>query len=536
MATKATTTDHPTLTVLPGGSMPLIDLFTGLEAQADRLGTSPSFYSHVPGWPSRLHVPTSFVVAGRWQPRSVFVDVEINDLAESIGQMGIINPLIVFVSEHGKFELIAGERRLRAAGIAGLNMVPVEIITGTPAQLEELSVVDNIQRQNLTAWEEGSAFERMITGQKISEAELARRMGKNRAYIQQRRALAGAAPSLIKALSDPASSMTFAMARGIIAGAGASHVAGQAAGVAAVLAALSAGKPMDEAKAKKAAADATNIANLNTVKALGWTVHQSYNGIVVVWSPGERPVQVDAAKLSEIATGKKPAGTPPAPWERDEDVAAVFRMRGLSVVDNLFAPWIAVQSLTHGGQSAFYRADEMPAAARAVVAEIDEMERRAIDAGWAVQRPNATTLFFVRDDQTTKMCYSWSEVQEVLAQLIAGTVATMPRERCAQCNEYINTSAWIIFVNGKKIHMACKDAAIESERQRIIAAPPSTVHEGRPELVLPAWMKGVPEKSLRALLWMITEGGEGVDESLQDVRQAFFRMVAQAECDFGDDA
>ena len=66
-------------------------------------------------------------------------------------------------------------------------------------------MVDNIQRQNLTAWEEGSAFERMITGQKISEAELARRMGKNRAYIQQRRALAGAAPSLIKALSDPAS-------------------------------------------------------------------------------------------------------------------------------------------------------------------------------------------------------------------------------------------------------------------------------------------------------------------------------------------
>lgn len=264
MATKAAFTDQPapSLTLLPGGSMTLIDLFTGLEAHAERLGDSPSFYSRVPGWPSRLLIPTSMIVAGRWQPRSVFVDAEINDLAESIGQMGIINPLMVFVSEYGKFELIAGERRLRAAAIAGLNMVPVEVVEGTPAQLEDLSVIDNIQRQNLTAWDEGAAFEKMITGQKISEAELARRMGKNRAYIQQRRALASAAPTLIKALSDPDSRMTFAMARGIIAGAGASNVAGQSAGVAAVLDALTVGKPMDEAKAKLVAADTAHTANL----------------------------------------------------------------------------------------------------------------------------------------------------------------------------------------------------------------------------------------------------------------------------------
>jgi ParB/RepB/Spo0J family partition protein len=537
MATKATITDQPapSLTLLPGGSMTLIDLFTGLEAHAARLGASPSFYSRVPGWPSRLLIPTSMIVAGRWQPRSVFVDAEINDLAESIGQLGIINPLMVFVSEHGKFELIAGERRLRAASIAGLNMVPVEVVEGTPDQLEDLSVIDNIQRQNLTAWDEGAAFERMITGQKISEAELARRMGKNRAYIQQRRALASAAPTLIKALSDPDSRMTFAMARGIIAGAGASNVAGQSAGVAAVLDALKVGKPMDEAKAKIVAADAAHTANLSTVTALGWSVYQSYDHkVVVVWAPGERPVQVDAAMVSAIATaGKKPAGTPPDPWERDEDVVDVLRMRGLSVVTNQFAPWIAVHSSTHEIAFTFYRADEMPAAARSAMADIDEMERRANDdAGWEIRRPTPFNLFFVRADQTTKTCYSWSESQEMLAQLLAGTVATMPRERCAQCNEYIDTGAWILFGGGNRIHIACKDAALESERQRIIATPPSPVL-GRPELVLPAWMKGIPEKSLRALVWTLSQGDEGgAGDSLLYMRQTFCRMVAQAESDF----
>ena len=118
----------------------------------------------------------------RYQPRLRFSDDELEDMARSIRQQGIIQPLLVRKDNNG-YELIAGERRLRAAKKAGLKQVPVLVKTITDTDMLEMSIVENVQRSDLNPIEEAEAYHRLITEFGLTQEQAADRVGKSRSAV-----------------------------------------------------------------------------------------------------------------------------------------------------------------------------------------------------------------------------------------------------------------------------------------------------------------------------------------------------------------
>ena len=118
----------------------------------------------------------------RFQPRRDFDDAKIVELTASIKEKGIIQPLIVRELTDG-YELIAGERRLRAAIRAGLNAVPVIIKDVSDAESLEIALIENIQREDLNPIEEAMAYQRLISEFEITQEEMARKVGKDRSTV-----------------------------------------------------------------------------------------------------------------------------------------------------------------------------------------------------------------------------------------------------------------------------------------------------------------------------------------------------------------
>ena len=116
------------------------------------------------------------------QPRKKVKEAAIEELAQSIKEKGIIQPLLVRKVGDG-YELIAGERRWRAAQKAGLTEIPVLIREAEPTAQLELALIENIQRQNLNAMEEAEAYQRLIQEFNISQEDVARRVGKDRSSV-----------------------------------------------------------------------------------------------------------------------------------------------------------------------------------------------------------------------------------------------------------------------------------------------------------------------------------------------------------------
>jgi len=119
----------------------------------------------------------------RGQPRKNFDDARIEELADSIRAQGIIQPLIVRLRDGGGYELIAGERRWRAAQRAGLHQVPVVVRDSAPAESFELAMVENLQRQDLNPIEEAEGFDRLIREFGYTQESLASRVGKDRTTV-----------------------------------------------------------------------------------------------------------------------------------------------------------------------------------------------------------------------------------------------------------------------------------------------------------------------------------------------------------------
>lgn len=117
-----------------------------------------------------------------YQPRKQFEAGAIEELAQSIKEHGIIQPLIVRKSIKG-YELVAGERRLRAAKEADLKKVPVIIKNYTDQQLMEISLIENLQRENLNPIEEAEAYEKLVQHFSYTQEELAKKMGKSRPHV-----------------------------------------------------------------------------------------------------------------------------------------------------------------------------------------------------------------------------------------------------------------------------------------------------------------------------------------------------------------
>lgn len=117
------------------------------------------------------------------QPRSVFDEVSLNELSESIKQHGIIQPITVRKLPSGYFQIIAGERRWRAARMAGLTEIPVNIIQADDKQAAELALVENLQRTDLNPVEEARGYQRLIKEFGLTQEEAAQSVGKSRPTI-----------------------------------------------------------------------------------------------------------------------------------------------------------------------------------------------------------------------------------------------------------------------------------------------------------------------------------------------------------------
>ena len=127
-------------------------------------------------------VKISLVEPNREQPRKHFDEDGLLELAESIKQYGILQPLLV-QEKNGYYEIIAGERRWRAAKLAGLKEVPVIIRKLTDQQIVEISLIENIQREDLNPIEEAEAYQRLISEYKLKQDEVADKVSKSRVAI-----------------------------------------------------------------------------------------------------------------------------------------------------------------------------------------------------------------------------------------------------------------------------------------------------------------------------------------------------------------
>lgn len=120
----------------------------------------------------------------RFQPRTEFAPEQLQELAASIKQNGVVQPLLVRAGQSpGRYELIAGERRWRAARAAGLTTVPVILRTATDEQALELALIENLQREDLNPIEEARAYEQLATQFQLTQEQIAERVGRSRAAV-----------------------------------------------------------------------------------------------------------------------------------------------------------------------------------------------------------------------------------------------------------------------------------------------------------------------------------------------------------------
>lgn len=132
------------------------------------------------------HIPIEFLHPGKYQPRGTFNAQALEDLAQSIRSNGVLQPILVRphpTRPKGEFEIIAGERRWRAAQLAQLHEVPVVEKTLTDRDALEIALIENIQRQDLNPLEEAEGYRRLMDEFKYTQEELATRMGKSRSGI-----------------------------------------------------------------------------------------------------------------------------------------------------------------------------------------------------------------------------------------------------------------------------------------------------------------------------------------------------------------
>ncbi|MBU3758556.1 MAG: ParB/RepB/Spo0J family partition protein [Candidatus Omnitrophica bacterium] len=128
-------------------------------------------------------VPITKIRPNRDQPRKVFDPEAIEDLAASIKEKGVLQPVVVKKMGPEQYELICGERRLRAATLCGLEKIPAVVKDLAPADFLEWALIENIQRQDLNPIEEAEAYSKLAEDQMISQEEIAKRVGKKRVTV-----------------------------------------------------------------------------------------------------------------------------------------------------------------------------------------------------------------------------------------------------------------------------------------------------------------------------------------------------------------
>src|SRR5688572_21219781 len=147
-------------------------------------------------------VPVELIQRNPRQPRIKFDEGELNELAASIREHGVIQPLIVAPNTNGSFILIAGERRLQASQRAGLRTVPVITRQANNQELLELALIENVQRADLNSMEEAEAYRQLVEDFGLSHESVAKRVGKSRVAVTNTLRLLGLADAVKQALVD----------------------------------------------------------------------------------------------------------------------------------------------------------------------------------------------------------------------------------------------------------------------------------------------------------------------------------------------
>jgi ParB family transcriptional regulator, chromosome partitioning protein len=149
---------------------------------------------------SILEVPISAITPNRRQPRTYFKQEAVEELAASIREVGILQPLVVRPLGQNRYELIAGERRLRASKLAGLKQVPVVVRTASDQTSLELAIIENVQREDISPLESARAYRRLIDEFGLTQEAVAAKVGKSRVAIANTVRLVKLPPRVLESL------------------------------------------------------------------------------------------------------------------------------------------------------------------------------------------------------------------------------------------------------------------------------------------------------------------------------------------------
>ena len=159
-------------------------------------------FTNEPEVKSSLFLPISQVESCAAQPRKQFDPDALADLADSIRQHGIIQPLTVRKLQSGYYQIIAGERRWRAARMAGLSQVPVVVIEADDRKAMELAMIENLQREDLNPIEEAEGYRQLMEQYNLTQEETAQRVGKSRSAVANALRLLNLCPSVRAMVED----------------------------------------------------------------------------------------------------------------------------------------------------------------------------------------------------------------------------------------------------------------------------------------------------------------------------------------------
>lgn len=129
-----------------------------------------------------VEIPLAELRSNPYQPRKIFDEDALRELSESIKEYGVFQPIIVKKNIKG-YNIIAGERRVKASKMAGLETIPAIVRDFSDAQMMQIALLENLQRENLTAIEEASAYREIINALQITQDDLAKKIGKSRSHV-----------------------------------------------------------------------------------------------------------------------------------------------------------------------------------------------------------------------------------------------------------------------------------------------------------------------------------------------------------------
>jgi ParB family chromosome partitioning protein len=168
----------------------------GLSALINKDSISEISQGYIP------NLPIGFITPNRYQPRIEIKPESLVEIADSIREHGVIEPLLVTKRSENSYELIAGERRWRAAKLAGLESVPVVVKESSPQEMLELAIIENVQRADLNALEEALAFDQLHENFNMTHDQVAKRVGLSRSAVANKIRLLTLPDDIKKALLE----------------------------------------------------------------------------------------------------------------------------------------------------------------------------------------------------------------------------------------------------------------------------------------------------------------------------------------------